>query len=194
MDDSRPDLVDSETQMLNKARAGDRSALGRLAERFRPRLVLYVIYLKRILGPRIGEADSIVDSAIVKMIARLDQLRGDTARQAFAWVRRIVHNEAHNRAARNVHREALPLDSDGGLADDRMIPAPEQAIKRESEAAVLAAVERLPPKYRKVIQLRCNEDHSFADVGRLTGQSEDSARQQFHRAVKLIRGQLGETS
>jgi RNA polymerase sigma-70 factor (ECF subfamily) len=54
------------------------------------------------------------------------------------------------------------------------------------------AIERLPAPYRGVIVLRHLEGLSFADVARKLDRTEDSVKNIWFRALRHLRGMLGD--
>lgn len=55
---------------------------------------------------------------------------------------------------------------------------------------VREAVRKLPPKYRDVVILRIYADRPFAEVARLLGITENSAKVMFHRAKEILRKEI----
>jgi RNA polymerase sigma factor (sigma-70 family) len=52
------------------------------------------------------------------------------------------------------------------------------------------AVERLPDEYRRVVLLRFEDERTFEEIGRLTGQSQDAARHLWTRAMVRLRREM----
>ena len=69
--------------------------------------------------------------------------------------------------------------------------SPEYLLEKRLEAAqVREAVRKLPPKYRDVVILRIYADRPFAEVARLLGITENSAKVMFHRAKEILRKEI----
>ena len=54
-----------------------------------------------------------------------------------------------------------------------------------------AAIAQLPPKQKLVLELRVFDDLSFKEVAELADCSENTAKVNFHYAVKKLRDILG---
>jgi RNA polymerase sigma-70 factor (ECF subfamily) len=57
---------------------------------------------------------------------------------------------------------------------------------------VVAAVERLPPDYRRVLILRHLDGLTFPEVGERMGRSADAVTQLWARAIRRLRDALGD--
>src|SRR5256714_5664070 len=106
----------------------------------------------RICGRR-AMAEEVVQEAFLSLWrsgARYDRTRGSVR----SWVLSVVRNRAIDALRRHVARDARDV-ADEGFAS--RLPAPEltevQAARREESHAVRAALARLPPEQRQVIEL-----------------------------------------
>ena len=68
----------------------------------------------------------------------------------------------------------------------------ERAVKREQASRLAEAIESLPEPYREVIVLRHIEGLGFADVALRMGRTEDSVKNMWFRALRQLRGLLGD--
>jgi RNA polymerase sigma-70 factor, ECF subfamily len=64
------------------------------------------------------------------------------------------------------------------------------AIENEETLALRRAVERLPEEYRRIVLLRFEDERTFEEIGRLTGQSERAARHLWTRAMVRLRREM----
>src|ERR671932_2843296 len=81
-------------ELVERARAGDRAAYGRLVERFQP--TVYAVALARLRNP--AEAQELAQEVFVHGMTKLDQLRDP---HCFAgWLRQITVRMAINRLTR----------------------------------------------------------------------------------------------
>src|SRR5947209_5121691 len=178
-------------RLLTAARAGESAALGQLAQRYRPYLRSVAA---RLLEARLpSDCSSVVQEALLAAVRGFAQFRGRTGAEFLAWLAQIVRHEALTRLRRAGPLQPLPADpSDGGpLAADA--PGPdEQASRREQVARVLAALDRLPPDYREVINLRNLEGLSLVEVAGRMRRSHAAVRQLWGRAIRQLREECGD--
>ena len=158
--------------LVAAAREGDRSAFGRLYDRYAR--TVHGILLARVT---LGEVDDLVQDVFVIAIRRLGTLR-DTA--AFgAWLAII----ARNRAA-DYHRQATPAAE---LPEDLGREDPPGAEAR----AALKAILDLPAAYREPLILRLVEGMTGPEIAERTGLTPGSVRVNLHRGMKQLREKLG---
>ena len=104
-----------------------------------------------------------------------------------AWLRRmLLHRVSRRRVATGGppsagSRASVPpriglVAGPGRLARRRLHVAQRPAARGEEEAAVLAALDRLPERMRQVIVWRHREDCSFEEIGRRLERSNVAAR------------------
>jgi RNA polymerase sigma-70 factor (ECF subfamily) len=181
--------------LLERSRAGDADALNRLLDRLRP----YVRLLARpLLGPELAgklDASDLVQESLLRVAFGLPQFDGPDVPQFLAWVGRIVAHVAastdrhHAAGKRDRRREAAGLLAQtvaGGTT-------PEERAQRDEQAARLAAaLERLPPAYRDIIQGRFFDGLAFTDLAARTGRSAGALRVLCLRAVERLRKEMGE--
>ena len=103
-------------------------------------------------------------------------------------VRAYLYRVAHNWVTDHYRRQPLPplsLDADMHGATD---PSPSQVVALEMERdRVRAALLRLPPDQRQVIELRFVEDWSHEAVAATLGKSVEATRALQHRAIAALR-------
>jgi RNA polymerase sigma-70 factor (ECF subfamily) len=189
--------------LVAAARAGSSEALGTLLEKFRQYLLLVANErLTPELRPKAGASDLVQDT-LLEAQRDFGQFHGRSPEEVLAWLRQILVNNLANferryrgTDKRDVARE-FPLDASdpdsapaGQLAAYTPSPSSD-AIRREEEAAVLAALDRLPQRYRQVIHWRHKENHSFEEIGDLLHRSPDAARMLWFRAVRHLQKELG---
>lgn len=198
-DPSRPTADET---ALSDARAGNTSALWRLAEEHRA-------YLKavaaRVLSPPVAakvDPSDIVQRGLLAAFEALGQFRGADLDAWKAWLVAIVRNEARaamqywHQQNRDVGRERpmpekssvlVPLPADGSTPS-------EHAVERERAARLFQALERLPGEYAQVIRLRHFDGLSHRDVAQRMGRAEEAVRQLWVRALRRWRQEAGEES
>jgi RNA polymerase sigma-70 factor (ECF subfamily) len=133
-----------------------------------------------------ADASDVTQQAFVRAFRNLDRFRGEASVRT--WLFRIGINLALNHL--RDHRREQPAE----IADDALTaPAigADELVAAERGRTLRAAVERLPPKQRLVLELRVFDDLPFREVAALADCSENAAKVSFHYAVKKLRELLG---
>jgi RNA polymerase sigma-70 factor (ECF subfamily) len=157
--------------LVTGARAGDRSAFGRLYERFAP--MVHGVLLARV---RPQDADDLTQEVFLAAMERLHTLRD--VRAFGGWLAAIARN-----AAVDLHRRAPALAE--------LPPSLGGADPPATEAAeVLWLIRDLPEAYRETLILRLVEGMSGPEIAARTGLTEGSVRVNLHRGMKLLRQRL----
>ncbi len=113
-----------------------------------------------------GDADDIVQEAILRAYRGFDSLRGSDAR---AWLLAIVRN-CHATALRQQQRRAfVPLPDEHDARDGQALiatsPDPECASMRSDEARTLdTLIAELPDDYREILILREIEELDYREI------------------------------
>ena len=107
--------------------------------------------------------------------------------ELFTWLAAIAKNTYFHYLRKNkiqfVNLELLILTDDENQ--------PETVVEKRFEAVkVRQAVEKLPKKYRDVVVLHIYAGLPYAEVGKLLGISEGTAKVTFHRAKKILKEAL----
>ena len=174
-DDSEPD----DQELVARFRGGDRAAFDRLARRYqRP---IYWLALRYVGND--ADAKDVAQRALVQAFLKVGQLR--EAASFRSWVYRVAANLSLN-LVRDRKPQAL-------LADDVAVAAMrEPMVEEEAQRQLRHAVTRLPPQQRLVVELRVYEELPFAEVAEIAECSEDSAKVNFHHALKRLRVLMNE--
>lgn len=171
---SEPD----DKELVERFRAGDAAAFDALVRRYQRR----IYWLARRYVGSDADAKDVAQRALVQAFTRVRQLAHGAA---FAtWVYRIAAN-----LALNVVRDRRP---ETALADDvatALAPEPhvEPMMEEEAQRRLRRAVAELPPQQRLVVELRVFEELPFRQVAEIAECSEDSAKVNFHHALKRLR-------
>ena len=176
-DDSEPD----DQALVARFQRGDRGAFDVLVRRYqRP---IYWLALRYVGND--ADAKDVAQRALVQAFVKVGQLRD--AASFRSWVYRMAAN-----LSLNVVRDRKPSAE---LADDMATAlVREPLVEEEAQRRLRAAVAKLPPQQRLVVELRIYEELPFAEVAEVAGCSEDSAKVSFHHALKKLRLLLNEES
>jgi RNA polymerase sigma-70 factor, ECF subfamily len=183
---------------IEAARRGDREALGQALVSFRDYLLLVA---HDGLEPGLvakGGASDVVQDTFFRAHQSFGDFRGRSAAEWRNWLRAIlVRRIAHHRRRYNItskRRQALevpiPSETHRGPASRDPTPSREFA-RREREAALIAAVDRLPEHYREVVIGHHRDRLSFEEIGHRRGISAEAARKLWTRALGRLRQELG---
>jgi RNA polymerase sigma-70 factor (ECF subfamily) len=174
--------------LVEKVRAGDLGSFELLMRRHNQRLF-------RAIRSILRDGDAVEDAmqdAYLSAFRRLHQFEGRA--QFGTWLLRIGINQAL--ACRRQPVRELPLDDlseqeSSTMDEDGSVRTPEQqASRRELEAILEAAIDRLPDGYREVFVLRMVETLDGTETAGALGLSEATVRQRLHRAREMIQSDL----
>jgi RNA polymerase sigma factor (sigma-70 family) len=117
-----------------------------------------------------GDADDIVQEAVLRAFRGFDTLRGSDVK---AWLLAIVRN-CHSTALKQRQRRALvPLpeenDAQDGYAMTATTPDPESAsIRRDEQRTLERLIAALPEEHRTVLMLREIEEMDYRQIALVT--------------------------
>jgi RNA polymerase sigma-70 factor, ECF subfamily len=177
--------------VLERARALDRTAVGRLYTRFLPVVYRYVL-------ARVGEtptAEDLTSETFFAMIEGIGATRATDELRFAAWLLGIARNQVamHFRRVRIQpvvsdlarHEEQLALGGEGDPLD--IITA------RESWHEVVAALQRLTEEQRTVVLYRCVLGFSTDEVANMMGKTAGTVRalqfRALHALARLLRNE-----
>lgn len=187
MDDrtAPPEAPDETTDLLERARAGDRGALDELFRRHTPVLRRWAARRLPQWARQAMDTVDLVQETMLGLFRNLDAFepRGEGALQAY--LRQGLINRVRNQVRNaNVRPTFVSLDPDE--VDDITSPL-EAAIGRQSLAAYEAALERLPADVRAAVVSRVELGLSYAEIATvLDMRSPDAARMAVARALVRV--------
>ena len=124
----------------------------------------------RWLSPAPGEADDVVQEAILRAFRSFDTLRGSDVK---AWLLTIVRN-CHSTALKQRQRRGfVPLpeenDAQDGHAMTADTPDPEDdSIRRDEQRTLDRLIAALPEEHRTVLMLREIEEMDYREIAQVT--------------------------
>ncbi len=163
--------------------AGEERAATALVERHAPALARFAASI----GVRErSEVDEVVQDTFVRAFHSLAEFRGDSSLRTWLFTiqRRLVVDR--RRAARRRPDQDEVQESDAATE----VTALDGMVATETEAQVLAAVQRLSTLQREVFTLRVTEGLSYKEIAGIVGTTEGAARVHYHNAVRAIKGCL----
>jgi RNA polymerase sigma factor (sigma-70 family) len=179
--------------LFERARAGSADARDALYRRCAAKL-LPLIRVR--LGPKLraeAESSDILQSVLLKSLARLDQLKDPGA--VMGWLVRMAENEIRDRVdyIQRQRRDAarrVPIDDEAEAVPAPVRQALSLAIADEELTRLGRALEALPDHYREAIVLRKLEELTFPEMAARLGKTEDACRMTFARAMAALTLQL----
>jgi RNA polymerase sigma-70 factor, ECF subfamily len=185
---------------IEAARRGDKQALGQALSFCRDYLLLVANDGLRPELRRKGNASDMVQETFLRAQRGIESFRGRTASEWRNWLRSILlRNLAEEgrrfgvTAKRQVQREVtIPEGAQFECARTSETPSSHLA-RREREAALIDALERLPAHYRDVVIWHHREQLSFEEIAQRLGNSAEAARKLWTRALGSLRKELGPT-
>ncbi len=191
--DADPDALDR--QLLARARAGDREALGQLLENNRD-------YLRnladRLLDDRMGrriDASDVVQQTCLSVHKQISDFVGSDAAQFAAWLRQIHERNIRNAVRDQLHTEKRAISREEHLPDGEVHAAqqtsPSQHVQRREESIRLSkAIAKLVEDEREALRRRYLEGESVAEIAAGMGLSKDALARLFKRAMKNVKRHL----
>ena len=193
---------DSIHDELQEARGGDLEVLGRALESCREYLLL--IAARGLDADLIakGGASDLVQETLLGAYRDFGAFHGRSRVELLAWLRKILQNNlaVHRRRYRGTRKRQVSLEipiggSSGGAAwhalrCDSVTPGA-AAVRREQSAALIAALERIPEDYRRVVVWHQIEQLTFEQISERMGRSADAVRKLWYRALIRLTEELG---
>lgn len=180
--------LEAERLLCERARAGDRAALGEILRTYGPRL------FRSVLLPRLGNAaaaEEALSATYIKVVERFEQFTWQSV-GVYPWLRVVAMRVALDQI-RAKKREVLfePSDIereiDGAERDNRDAEAIERydlAVARQRVERLLA---RIHPRYALAIRLRVLEERSREEAARELEVSVSTFDVVLHRAMAALK-------
>jgi RNA polymerase sigma-70 factor (ECF subfamily) len=173
------DEPEDERALVLSAQRGEREAFSLLVRTHERRA--YAV--ARAIVVNHEDAEDAVQEAFLHAYRALDRFLPD---QAFgAWLHRIVAN-----AALDITRRRKVRDADE-LPETVASPFRDPAESSELRSRLQGALAKLPARQRAVIVLHDVEGFKHAEIGKMLGIPEGTARSDLHYARSHLRGVLG---
>lgn len=202
MERADPDLE----QLMERASRGDETAQQALLSQHRERLRRMVaVRLDPRMTARVDPSD-VVQEALAAAAKLLPDYLQKQPIPFYPWLRRIawerlvkLHRQHITAEKRTVIREAMPELPDGSVAvlarlvmADGTSPS-DQAVRKELQDRVRAALNELGERDREVLILRYLEQLSTGEIAALMGSTPGAIKVRHLRALERLRILLKET-
>jgi len=176
--------------LVTRILGGDRDRFTELVRRYEKRVINYVYRITH----RYEEAHDLAQEIFVKVYLALD--RYDPKYQFSTWLFRIAQNASIDALRKKSIAEvplARPTEDDTQkereFADTGV--SPYRALKNKQLASAIdQAVEKLPPDYRELIQLRHFAELSYEEIASMKKLPLGTVKNKLFRARNLLKTEL----
>jgi RNA polymerase sigma-70 factor, ECF subfamily len=136
-----------------------------------------------------ADAADVTQQTFVRAYRGLASYRGDATPRS--WLYRIAINCSLT-WLRDHKREVATEIDDNALTSDPSSPTQLLSVERATQLRL--AIAQLPTKQRQVVELRIFDELSFREVASIAQCNENTAKVNYHHALKQLRELLNETS
>jgi RNA polymerase sigma-70 factor (ECF subfamily) len=170
-----------ETQLISRARQGDKEAFGDLYELHLEELFSYIYYR---VSPK-EDAEDMTEQVFLKAWENLSAFRGDASFKS--WLYRIARNAVvdHYRTRKN----HAPLDDNLPLVDEKAQPE-EIVLAQDRAKRLIGALSGLSPLHQDIIVLRFINGLGPNEIAEIMERNVGAVRVLQHRALKSMRAYL----
>lgn len=184
--------VFDESQLLGKAREGDRTAFNALVTRYSRK----IYRLAKHITQNDEDAEDVLQETFLKAYEHLGNFHGQS--KFYTWIVRIAVNESLMKLRKRKSDRTVPLDEPLDTGEDTVVREiavwdedPEQQYSREELGRILQeAIETLRPSFRTVFVLRDIEELSTEETAEALGISVPAVKSRLLRARLQLREKL----
>ena len=178
-------MVETERQLLEAIRGGERSAMRRLYDRYSGYAM--VVGLRYI--PNREEVRDVLQDSFVKILTSIQQFNYQGEGSLKSWVSRIVSNRSIDYLRE--HQRFMLVDNIPEEPDDNALDAfPVETADTSPEGVppdvLMELIGRLPANYRTVLNLFVFEQRPHREIAQLLGVKESTSSSLFFRARKML--------
>lgn len=181
-----------EAELVRRIVSGDESGFETLVRRHGGRMLAVA---RRITGNE-ADAHDCLQEALMKCFTSMDQFEGRAG--LGTWLHRIIVNvslmrlRSQNRSREDSLDELQPeFDPQGMRVDDAPLSRAKEIEslyeQGQTQAAIRAAIDRLPNEYRAIVIARDIEQLSTAETAELLNISSSLAKTRLHRARAALK-------
>jgi RNA polymerase sigma-70 factor (ECF subfamily) len=173
--------------LVKKAKGGDEKAYKKLVDKYERALYFHIL---KMVKDR-EQVEDLVQEAFVKAF---DNLNTYSTNYAFStWLYRIATNNTID-YLRKKKLKTLSIDKPMKTKDGEMeMQLPDESastdrdiIKKQRKKIVQKAIDELPEKYRKVIELRHMEEKSYKEISDILDKPLGTVKAHIFRARELL--------
>ncbi len=180
--------MEADSDLVARAAAGDEQAFTELVDRHRDRVFRLAV---SILGQEfVGEAEEVTQEVFMRVHSALRSYRGEA--KFGTWLYRVTFNQTINLKSR-VRFTAPHVGEE--VLEQHASSDPDALVRLERarrDAAVAAAIARLPEVYQSALRLHYWMGQSVAEIATLLGVAENTVKSYLFRARQLLQSILSE--
>jgi RNA polymerase sigma factor (sigma-70 family) len=180
------DVLTSDAELVAATLSGNRSAYGRIVERYQ-RLLCSLAFSAT---GGINQSEDLAQETFIDAWRQLADLREpEKLRPWLCGILRFKVSRLRRADGREPVRWADPLDEASAVpsADEAV---PDQAVNQEEQALMWSALERVPEIYREPMILYYREHRSVEHVAVALDLTEDTVKQRLARGRKALQEQV----
>jgi len=179
------DRADSTVQLLEKARAGEQTALNLIFERYLPPLKRWARGRLPIRARSLLDTDDLVQETVLNVLRHVPEFEYRHESALHCYLRRALKNRIRDELRRT---QARPSETTAGAENLRGNETPlTLLIGREMTDEYERALKRLRPKEREFLLARIEVGMSYLEIAAAFGKSSpDAARMAVVRALTRL--------
>lgn len=175
--------------VIDRARAGDREALGELWRTYQSALLRYL------RSRRTGSPEDVASQVWADVASSLHRFEGDD--DAFRrWLFTIAHRRSVDSIRRAVRDDRIAIRAADQVATgstEAVAGADEEVERAEALDRALALIAGMPDQMGAAVMLRVVNEMPIADVAEILRTSEGNVRVLVHRGMERLRRKLAVT-
>ena len=180
MENENPRRMEVDSRTIQRALAGDQSALAYIYD-------TYAKSIYRYHHSRVGNTPDAEDLTSQTFMAVIEALPRYQHRNNFtAWIFQIARSKVMDHFRRNHAHEEIHES----VADPAQGEALETVVRNESRARLQSLLHLLDEDERELIRLRYTAELSFVEIAQLLGRKEDAVRKSIRRILNRLSIQM----
>lgn len=178
-------------ELVRRIRTGDSAQFELLVRRYGAKI--YGLAMRLTRNP--SDSEDAVQEAFLLVYTKLDSFRGESA--FGTWLYKVALNSIYMKLRQRKHAaednidDYLPKFDEHGMMREmarKFGDDPEnEAIRRQSTAALREAIDRLPAEYRAVLVARDIDELSSEETAEALGLTVAAVKSRLHRARLFLR-------
>jgi len=169
-----------EAALLARVAERDGVAFEQLYHVYYPRLFGYLFRILR----RVGTVEETLNDVMMAVWQQAGQFRGDS--KVSTWILGIAYRQAMKSRRRSSSQPVL-VEPEDRLLTVESEGAERDTLESELRLTLAAALERLSPKHRAVVELTYYYGYSYSEISRIVDCPENTVKtRMFHARRKLL--------